>query len=50
MENYLAKKGSMTAKEGFKNEKKIADKFNNWKNDKEAKNCLTIMGYDIFNI
>ena len=50
MENYLAKKGSMTAKEGFKNEKKVADKFNNWKNDKEAKNWLTIMGYDIFNI
>lgn len=28
--------GSLTAKEGFRNEKEIAKKFNNWKEDKTA--------------
>lgn len=33
----LVKIGSQTAKNGFKNEKDIAKKFNNWKEDEEAK-------------
>jgi len=37
--------GSQTAKCGFSNERDIAEKFNNWKNDKEAKLWLSIMGY-----
>lgn len=47
MENYLAELGSITAKNGFKNEKEIAAKFNNWKNDIEAECWLKIMGYEI---
>ena len=42
--------GSNTAKNGFKNEQQIADKFNNWQNDSEAKNWLIIMGYDLNNM
>ena len=32
----LSQLGSLTAKNGFKNEDEIRDKFNNWKNDKES--------------
>ncbi|HHU85165.1 MAG TPA: type II restriction endonuclease [Clostridiales bacterium] len=39
--------GSQTAKRGFRNEKDIADKFNDWTNDKEAQEWLIIMGYKI---
>lgn len=39
--------GSQTAKGGFANEKVICNKFNNWRNDNEAKQWLKIMGYDI---
>ena len=39
--------GSQTAKNGFANEREIADKFNNWKYDEESKKWLTIMGYDL---
>ncbi len=39
--------GSNTAKNGFKNEKDIADKFNNWQNDAEAKIWLSLMQYDL---
>ena len=39
--------GSQTAKNGFNNEKGIAQKFNNWKNDKEAKSWLRIMEYNL---
>lgn len=39
--------GSQTAKDGFKNELDICKKFNNWKNDKEAKEWLKIMNYNI---
>lgn len=42
--------GSRTAKNGFKNEKDIADKFNNWKNDIEAKEWLSIMQYNLDDI
>lgn len=35
--------GSATAKGGFANEKEICNKFNNWKEDAEAKIWLKIM-------
>ncbi|WNM16197.1 hypothetical protein [Mesomycoplasma ovipneumoniae] len=41
------KLGSKTAKDGFRNEQHIADKFNDWQNDDEAKEWLTIMGYTL---
>lgn len=41
----LVKLGSQTAKRGFKNEKDIAEKFNNWKADEDAQKWLGIMGY-----
>lgn len=43
----LVKLGSKTAKGGFRNEKDIVKKFNNWKNDGDAKKWLKIMGYDL---
>jgi len=46
----LIKKGSKTAKEGFKNERDIVNKFNNWKQDNEAQNWLTIMDYELSEI
>ena len=46
----LIQKGSQTAKDGFKNEKDIVEKFNDWKNDNEAKIWLKIMGYDLTEI
>ncbi len=45
-----AKIGSFTAKGGFQNEKDIAFKFNNWKNDKDSQKWLEIMGYKIKDI
>lgn len=47
---YLVLRGSQTAKNGFKNEKEIADKFNHWKTDAEAKQWLAIMQYDLNDI
>ena len=41
------KLGSETAKNGFKNEDDIVEKFNDWKNDEEAKKWLLIMQYDL---
>ena len=46
----LILRGSMTAKNGFKNEYDIADKFNNWENDTEAQEWLKIMNYDLTEI
>ena len=43
----LIKLGSKTAKSGFKNEKDIVAKFNNWRSDEDAQQWLTIMGYDL---
>ncbi len=43
----LVQKGSQTAKEGFKNEQNICDKFNNWQHDNEAKQWLSIMQYKL---
>lgn len=42
--------GSSTAKGGFDNEKAIADKFNNYKNDDNAKQWLNQMGYNYHQI
>jgi hypothetical protein len=43
----LVKLGSRTAKRGFKTEKDIARKFNNWQEDEDAQQWLDIMGYDL---
>lgn len=43
----LVLRGSRTAKNGFKNEDDIADKFNSWKTDEEAKEWLKIMNYNL---
>ena len=45
-----AEKGSQIAKDGFKNETAIRDKFNNWQNDVEAKIWLETIGFKIENI
>lgn len=39
--------GSQTAKNGFRNEDDIVDKFNNWENDEDAIKWLVIMNYII---
>lgn len=39
--------GSEIAKGGFNNEQEVADKFNNWKNDKDAQKWLEIMMYNL---
>lgn len=46
----LVKKGSDTAKQGFKNEKDIVNKFNNWEKDNEAQKWLKIMEYELSEI
>ena len=43
----LIERGSLTAKNGFKNEKDIVNKFNNWNQDYEAKIWLKIMDYNL---
>jgi hypothetical protein len=43
-------RGSQTAKNGFKNEDDIIDKFNNWEFDEDAKIWLMIMNYDLNDI
>lgn len=43
----LVKLGSNTAKNGFKNEYDVIDKFNNWEKDKIAQKWLGAMGYNI---
>lgn len=50
MKKNLIQLGSNTAKNGFKNEKDIADRFNNWNYDNEAKKWLSIMNYDLSKI
>ncbi len=42
--------GSATAKGGFQNERDVAKKFNDWKNDDDSKKWLEIMGYKINDI
>ena len=43
----LVKLGSDTAKNGFKNEEDIINKFNNWKFDSDAQKWLKIMQYNL---
>ncbi|MCL2353937.1 MAG: hypothetical protein FWC69_04835 [Defluviitaleaceae bacterium] len=43
-------KGSQTARDGFKNEKDVALKFNNWENDIDARDWLVAMNYKLENI
>ena len=43
-------KGSETAKNGFKNEDEIRDKFNNWKTDADARIWLGAMNYKLAEI
>lgn len=45
MDKFLI--GSRTAKGGFRNEKSICRKFNNWEKDEEANIWLKVMGYQI---
>lgn len=45
--NNLKRLGSQTAKDGFRNEKAVVDKFNSWQKDKEAQQWLEIMGYKL---
>lgn len=42
--------GSSTAKNGFKNEDEIRDKFNNWKTDAYARDWLVAMNYKLADI
>lgn len=46
----LVQRGSQTAKDGFKNEQDICDKFNHWQFDAEAKQWLKIMQYNLNDI
>lgn len=46
----LVLRGSQTAKNGFKNEREVAEKFNNWQKDEEAKQWLQIMQYNLDDI
>ena len=48
--NKEQKFGSETAKNGFKNEKDIVSKFNNWEKDNEVKIWLKVMGYKLSEI
>lgn len=48
--NNLVALGSQTAKNGFKNEQDVCERFNNWKNDEISQNWLVIMGYDLMQI
>ncbi|MGL4588869.1 MAG: hypothetical protein ACRCUP_01350 [Mycoplasmatales bacterium] len=48
--NKLQILGSNTAKSGFRNEKLLVDKFNNYSTDCDAKYWLEFMGYKINNI
>jgi hypothetical protein len=43
----LEELGSVTAKSGFNNERDVAKKFDNWKNDEDAQKWLIIMGYQL---
>jgi len=40
-------KGSQTARDGFRNEDDIINKFNNWEDDTEAQTWLQIMEYNL---
>ncbi len=40
-------KGSQIAKDGFKNEDEVVEKFNNWQTDSESQKWLETMDYDL---
>ncbi|VDH03023.1 type II restriction endonuclease [Bergeyella zoohelcum] len=42
--------GSQTAKNGFRNEDDVVQKFNQWQNDEDAQRWLTIMQYNLTKI
>jgi hypothetical protein len=46
----LIRRGSQTAKGGFKNEKDVIARFNKWQQDETAKKWLNAMGYSISDI
>jgi len=46
----LTERGSQTAKNGFKNEDDIVNKFNDWEKDKEAQTWLILMKYTLSEI
>lgn len=48
--NEKQKWGSQVAKNGFKNEKQVAEKFNRWESDADAQQWLGLMGYDLTKI
>lgn len=43
----LVARGSLTARNGFRNEADVANKFNNWEKDADAKEWLKIMMYNL---
>ncbi|MCX6722692.1 MAG: type II restriction endonuclease [Candidatus Staskawiczbacteria bacterium] len=43
----LVRRGSSTARAGFRNEDDVVIKFNNWKEDDDAQDWLKIMDYDL---
>jgi len=45
--NNLVKLGSQTARNGFKNERDVANKLNNWQKDEDAQKWLKIMQYNL---
>ena len=45
--NNLVKLGSQTARNGFKNERDVANKLNNWVKDEDAQKWLKIMQYNL---
>lgn len=48
--NDLIKRGSDTAKGGFRNEDDVVRKFNDWRDDINAQKWLVIMGYNLDDI
>ena len=46
----LVERGSQTAKDGFKNEIDIINKFNNWEKDNDAQKWLILMKYELVKI
>jgi len=45
--NKLIKRGSATAKNGFRNEDDVVKKFNDWQKDEDAQSWLKLMNYDL---
>jgi len=43
----LVRRGSSTARAGFRNEDDVVRKFNDWKEDNDAQDWLKIMDYDL---